>query len=107
VESERGRLRLVELELGRLRLVELEHERLRLEELGHGRLRLVELDGCEEKTHFVVERRLSGLAADEGQFNGYRIGSLRAASQVIRAHVLRYDNDEYWDARITCSVRPC
>ena len=36
-----------------------------------------------------------------------RLGSLRAGSQVIRAHLLWRVNDERGRARITCSLRPC
>jgi len=59
------------------------------------RLRLVELDGSEEAKRFVVERGpLPERSLRECCFDGLRLGSSRAASQVIRAHVLRCGNDE-------------
>ena len=48
-----------------------------------------------------------GSPLREGLFDGRRLGSLRAGSQVIRAHWLRPVNDECGSARITCSLRPC
>jgi len=55
----------------------------------------------------VVDSVLSGLAA-EGKFvRSLRLGSLRAGSQVIRAHLVRRVDDERERARITCSLRPC
>ena len=55
---------------------------------------------------YVVERVLSGLAAEGRVARSWRLGSLRAGSQVIRAHLLRRVNDERGRARITCSLRP-
>ena len=43
---------------------------------------------------YVVERVLSRLAAEGAVARSWRLGSLRAGSQVIRAHVVRHVNDE-------------
>ena len=55
----------------------------------------------------VVERGLSRLAAEGMLARWLRLGSLRAGSQVIRAHLVWRVNDERGRARITCSLRPC
>ena len=62
------------------------------------------LHGPAKRARNVVERGLSWLAA-EGRFvRSLRLGSLRAGSQVIRAHLVWRLNDKRGKARITCSL---